>query len=289
MTVTTDDFNARERADAALVVRLLGTLALSASARPNTDVEARLLRACAMVTGDVGVVDGFACDCLAALVLSLIEHKDFDEAVAFSRREIALREELGHLESLAQAFRRQSHALESAGQFAEALEALAEALGAADDANTPDLTVTLLLDRARILGTRFGRFEEALQILQDAHGLGSHTVRPDIRDRVREQLELALTWILRSAGAAEDAGDTDTAAEHYLLVAETARTVGLLAFAVRAQCNHARMLAATIGRPDRALPLAQSALLLAREHGPDDLMQYATELILAIQRDLKNR
>ncbi len=289
MTVASSHFNAEERADAALVVRLLGTLTQTFSAEPGSDAEVRLLRACAAVTGDLQVVDSFSVACLGSLILYLIERKEVDEAVALSRREIAIRRDLDNSGQLAQALRRQSRALESAEQLEEALEALAEAFSAAQDANEPDLAVTLLLDRARILGTRFGRFDEALRVLQDAHELGGRAGGLDIRERVREQIELALSWMLQSAWAAEEAGETDTATQLYLLVDETARTLGMPAFAAQAQYNHARMLGATMGQPDRALPLAQRALALAHEYALDDQVQHATQLIRAIRRDLENR
>jgi tetratricopeptide (TPR) repeat protein len=289
MTLASSDFNTEEHADATLVVRLLGTLARSASAKPGSDIEVRLLRTCAAITDDLHVVDGFSLDCLGMLVLYSIQRKEVDEAVALSRREVALRRQIDDAGLLAQALGRQSQALESAEQWEQALEALLEAFSAAQHANEPDLAVTLLLDRARILATRVGRFEEALRILQDAHDLGDRAGRIEIRERVREQIELALSWVLQSAGTAEDAGETDTATRLYLLIDETARTFGMPAFAAQAQCNHARMLAATMGQPDRALPLVQSALALAREQALADKVQYATQLIRAIRRDLKNR
>ena len=285
MTATWSDLNAEERADAVLVVSMLGRLGNTASAKPSSDVEIHLFRACAALIGDLQIVDSFSLDCLGILVLYLIQRNEVDEAVAFSHLETTLRREIDDAGPLAQALGRQARALESAEQWEKALEVLAEAFSAAQDANEPDLAVTLLLDRARILGTRAGKFEEALRILQAALNLGGL----ESRERVREQIEAALLWILQSAGAAEDAGETDTAIGQYRLVDETAQTVGMPAFASQAQCNYARILATTMRQLDRALPLAQRALAFAREYALDAQVRYATELIRAIGRDLKDR
>jgi tetratricopeptide (TPR) repeat protein len=128
-------------------------------------------------------------DCLGTLVLYLIQRDEVDEAVALSHLEVTLRREIDDSGLLAQALGRHARALESTEQWEKALEALAEAFSAAQDANEPDLAVTLLLDRARILGTSASRFEEALRILQAAHNLGGL----EIRERVRKQIEAALS------------------------------------------------------------------------------------------------
>lgn len=282
------DFNAEERADTALVTRLLGTLAQTASTEPGSDVELRLLRACAEVTVDLQIVDAFAADCVAQLILYLIDRQEAAEAIALAGREVELRQALGDAKTLAQALGRQSRALECAQQPDQALEVLSNAFGVAQQAGAPDLAVSLLLDRARILGTCFGNFAEALRSLRQAHDLAD-AGSLETRNRVGEQCELALSWILRSAGDAEDAGNADVAAEQYRLVYETARSVGIPELAARAVYNHARMLAAEMGLPDRALPLAEEGLALALEHSLDDLVRYGTDLISAIHQDLARR
>jgi tetratricopeptide (TPR) repeat protein len=285
MMQTSSDLTDEERADAALVVRLLGTLAQTASATPGGDVEIRLLRACAAVVDDLHAADGFALDCLAALVPYSIERDEIDDALSVSALEVALRRNIGESRPLAEALGRHSRALESAGQWDDALDVLAQAFSAAQPGNDPELAVSLLLDRARILGTRFRRFEEALRALQEAHDLGGL----ELRQQVRNQFEAALSWILQSAGTAEDSGDTDTAARLYLLVDETGQRMRMPAFASQAQCNHARMLAAAMREPARALPLAERALAFARDYALADQVEYATQLIRAIRRDLKRR
>jgi hypothetical protein len=205
------------------------------------------------------------------------------------RREIAVRKHLDHSASLVQAYGRLSRALENAEQVAEAVDALGDGCEIARDGNAPDLAVPLLLDRARILGTKLGRFGDAMQTLRVAHALTCNIDAGELQQRVTDSLQAALTWILRAADAAEDAGDTDAAAEHYRLVDESARAVDLCKLAAFAQYNHARMLAATLHRPDEAAPRADDAVKLAREEGLDDLLKQARQLVRAIQRDLQGR
>jgi len=284
----TSDLNDEERADTALVTRLLGTLAQTASTEPGNDVELWLLRACAEVTVDLQIVDIFALDCIAQLVLYLVDRQEAAEAVALAGREVELREMLGDAVSLAQALCRQSRALECARQPDQALEVLSRAFGVAQKVRDPDLAVRLLLDRARILGTQFGDFDKALRLLQQAHDI-AEAGPLETRNRVGEQCELALSWILRSASDTQDAGNAEAAVQQYRLVYETARSVGIPELAVRAVYDHARLLAAEMGFPDRALPLAEKGLALASEHTLEDLVRYGTSLISEIRQDLARR
>lgn len=285
---TPADLTVQERVDATLVVRLLGALAQGATTKRGSDTEVRLLRACTTVAADLGVADRFVTDCLALLGFYLIQGRD-DDAVPILRREIAVRKHIDDSASLVQAYGRLSRALENAGQAAEAVDALANGFETARGRNAPALAVTLLLDRARILGTKLSRFGDAMQALRVAHALSENIDADELKQRVRDQLQAALTWILRAADAAENTGDTDAAAEHYRLVDESARAVDLRSLAAIAQYNHARMLAATLHRPDEAAPRAEDALKLAREEGLDDLLKQARQLVRAIQQDIQAR
>jgi tetratricopeptide (TPR) repeat protein len=279
------EFADSERADAALVVRLLGTLARSASSQPGSEVELRLLRACTTVAADMGVADELVADCLAQLGFCLTERQD-EDAVPMLEREVAIRAQHPDPAALAAAYGRLARALENTGQMTEAVQALAEGCTAAGAAGADELAAVLLFDRARILGSRLARFGDALQTLQVAQDMGRKSGDPELQERVEGQLRAALAWILRMAGDAEDAGDTASAEQHYRLVNASGRTADLRDLAARAQCNHARMLAATLGRPGDALALAEEAVALAREGMHGDLLEQAQHLVLAIRRDL---
>lgn len=282
-----NQFTADERADAKLVVHLLGTLARRGSVRGETDAEVQLLWACTAVATDLRVQDSFSGDCLASLILHLVERRD-DGALVLSEREVSLRQELDDLTELAKALGRQSRVFEAMGQPKQAINNLSEAHAVAQKDGNYDLAVTTLLDQARVWGTRLGKFDEALQILQRAHELGANATRSETRERVEREIDAALAWILQSAGTAEDAGDEATATRHLLLIDRTALALGRMDYAARARYQHARMLAAVLGRPDEALPLAQSALTLAREYKTNDLVPYAEQLIRAIKKDRTN-
>lgn len=288
VTVEDNQFTADERADAALVVHLLGTLARRGSVRGETDAEVQLLWACTAVATDLRAHDSFSGDCLASLILHLVERSD-DGALALSQREVSLRRELGDLTELAQALGRQSRVFEAMGQPEQAINSLSEAHAAAQKDGNYDLAIATLLDQARVWGTRRGNFDEALQILQRAYELSSNATRSETREWVEKQIDTALAWILRAAGTAEDAGDDAAATQHLLLVDRTALALGRMDYAARARYQHARMLAAALGRPDDALPLAESALALAREYKTNDLVPYAEQLIRAIEKDQMNR
>lgn len=282
------DLTEAERADATLVVRLLGNLAQSASSQRGGDVELRLLRAAAAVAGDTGLADDFVADCLALLGSYLTARHDHG-AVPVLRREVAIREQHADPAPLAPSFGRLSRALENSGQLAEAVHALTAGFTAARAAGSPDLAVVLLFDRARILGTKLARFGDAMQALHMAHDISRQTGVAELQERAGEQLRAALTWILRMAGEAEDAGDTDTAAEHYRLVNESARIVEMRDLAALAQYNYATMLGATLRRPTEALPRAEEAVALASEGTSNDLLERARQLVLAIRSDLGER
>jgi len=146
----------------------------------------------------------------------------------------------------------------------------------------PDLAVASMNERARILGTKLHRFEDALDELMKARQICVAKDIPEWLEKIDDRLEVAFTWILDFARKAKKAQDLQTAQRCFAAVADRATGPSHVKFASYATYELAR------GTHDAraALPIAEKALRLARQ-GDENLVPYVEQMIGAIKHALR--